>query len=74
MVPKTYTKKTYVKFFFGLCAQIMITILHSIVKIIEGTYVYDNHLYEHENLHFDDGEDIHTSSENGIIMASTWIC
>ena len=32
----------------GLCAQNMITVLGSIINVIEGTYMTSN---EHENLH-----------------------
>ena len=39
----------------------MITILGSVVVIIEGAVMVC--LNEHENLHFDDEHDIHTSSK-----------
>ena len=42
----------------GLCAQIMITILGSVINITKvGGDLYN----EHENLHFDNEQNIHTT-------------
>jgi len=57
---RTGTKNTSLKE-NGLHAQNMLTILGSIVNMIGVTYMTLN---EHENLHFDDEEDIYMSSKN----------
>ena len=46
----------------GLRAQNMLTILSSTINLIRETYTTTE--WTQENLHFDNNQDIHTSSEN----------
>ena len=65
VAPRTYIKITCVIQKIGLHAQHMIPILGSIVIIVGGGgEVAIRALNEHENLHFDNEQDIHMRSTN----------